>query len=260
VLATRQDLRLGLHRLRLEGELTEIRADDLRFSPAEAEELFGAAGVELTAPTLAMLYERTEGWAAGLRLAALSLGRHPDPARFAAEFSGSERTVAEYLVAEVLERQPGEVRRLLLQTSVLEQVNGELADLLTGGSGGERMLQDLEEANAFVTSLGAARSWFRYHHLFADLLRLELRRTEPGEVSALHELAATWFAGHGFPVAAIRHAQAAQDWGTRQPAAGRQLAGPAPGRAGLHRAGAPGGVPRRGGRGGCRPGGGGRGR
>jgi LuxR family transcriptional regulator, maltose regulon positive regulatory protein len=212
VLATRHDLRLGLHRMRLEGELTEIRADDLRFSEAEAEALFQAAGVELAAPTLAALYERTEGWAAGLRLAVLSLAGHPDPARFAAEFSGSERTVADYLLAEVLDRQSEQVRRLLLRTSVLERVNGELADLLTGGNGGERVLQDLEEANAFVTSLDAARSWFRYHHLFADLLRLELRRTEPAEVTALHELAATWFAGHGFPVEAIRHAQAAQDW------------------------------------------------
>jgi len=148
-----------------------------------------------------------------LRLAALSLAGHPDPGRFAAEFSGSERTVAEYLLAEVLDRQGEEVRRLLLRTSVLERVNGELADLLTGGSGGERVLQDLEEANAFVVSLDAARSWFRYHHLFAGLLHLELRRTEPGEVTALHELAAGWFAGHGYPVEAIRHAQAARDWG-----------------------------------------------
>jgi LuxR family transcriptional regulator, maltose regulon positive regulatory protein len=201
-----------LHRLRLEGELTEIRADELRFTVAEAQALFQAAGVELAGPALGMLYERTEGWAAGLRLAALSLAGHPDPERFAAEFSGSERTVAEYLLAEVLDRQPGETRRLLLRTSILERVNGELADLLTGGSGGERVLQDLEEANAFVVSLDAGRSWFRYHHLFADLLQLELR-TQPGEVAALHELAAGWLAEHGDPVEAIRHAQAARDWG-----------------------------------------------
>ena len=136
VLATRHDLRLGLHRLRLEGELAEIRAADLRFTVVEARELFAAAGVELPGPALAMLHERTEGWAAGLRLAALSLAGHQDPERFAAEFSGSERTVAEYLLAEVLERQSEEVRRLLLRTSVLERVNGELADLLTGGCGG----------------------------------------------------------------------------------------------------------------------------
>jgi LuxR family maltose regulon positive regulatory protein len=212
VLATRHDVRLGLHRLRLEGELTEIRADDLRFSVDEARALFAAAGVALAGPALGMLYERTEGWAAGLRMAALSLAGHPDPERFAAEFSGTERTVAEYLLAEVLERQPEQVRRLLLRTSGLDRVNGELADLLTGASGGERVLQDLEEANAFVVSLDAARSWFRYHHLFAELLQLELRRTQPEEVAALHKLAAGWLAGHGYPVEAVRHAQAARDW------------------------------------------------
>ena len=127
------------------------------------------------------LHERTEGWAAGLRLAALSLADHPDPERFAAEFSGSERTVAEYLLDEVLDQQSEQVRRLLLRTSVCERISGELADLLTGGSGGERILQDLEEAGAFVVALDAKRSWFRYHRLFADLLQLELRRTEPAE-------------------------------------------------------------------------------
>jgi LuxR family transcriptional regulator, maltose regulon positive regulatory protein len=212
VLAARHDVRLGLHRLRLEGGLTEIRAADLRFSLAEAGELFDAAGIELPGAAVAMLHERTEGWAAGLRLAALSLAGHPDPGRFADEFSGSERTVAEYLLAEVLDRQDEQVRRLLLLTSVLERVNGELADLLTGGSGGERMLQDLERANAFVVSLDASRSWFRYHQMFAGLLQLELRRTTPREVTALHRAAASWFAGHGYPVEAVRHAQAAQDW------------------------------------------------
>ena len=212
VLASRHDVRLGLHRLRLEGELTEIRAPDLRFSLAETRELLAAAGVELAEPALAMLHERTEGWAAGLRLAALSLAGHPHPGRFAAEFSGSERTVAEYLLAEVLERQDEDVRRLLLRTSMLDRVSGELADALTEGSGGERMLQELEAANAFVVALDAARTWFRYHHLFAGLLQLELRRTAPGEVTALHAAAARWFAAHGYPVEAIRHAQGAQDW------------------------------------------------
>src|SRR5215469_15438452 len=211
VLATRHDVRLGLHRLRLEGELAEIREPDLRFTVAEAEELFEAAGVKLPDP--ALLVERTEGWAAGLRLAALSLAGHPDPGRFAEEFSGTERTVAEYLLAEVLDRQPEPVRRLLLRTSVLERVNGELADVLTGDLGGERVLQDLEQANAFVVSLDVRRSWFRYHHLFADLLQLELRRTAPAEVTALHRAAAGWFSGHGYAVDAVRHAQAAMDWG-----------------------------------------------
>jgi LuxR family transcriptional regulator, maltose regulon positive regulatory protein len=212
VLATRHDVRLGLHRLRLEGELADVRADDLRFSTAEAAELFAAAGVELTGPALAMLHDRTEGWAAGLRLAALSLAGHPDPSRFAAEFSGSERTVAEYLLAEVLDRQSEPVRRLLLRTSILERVNGELADLLTGDTGGERVLQDLEQAGAFVVSLDARRSWFRYHQMFAALLSLELRRTAPGETAGLHRTTSGWFAGHGYPAEAIRHAQAAGDW------------------------------------------------
>jgi LuxR family transcriptional regulator, maltose regulon positive regulatory protein len=223
VLAARHDVRLGLHRLRLEGELAEIREPELRFTVAEARELLDAAGVDL--PEVARLVERTEGWAAGLRLAALSLAGHPDPGRLAAGFSGTERTVAEYLLAEVLDRQPEPVRRLLLRTSVLERVNGELAGLLTGDSGGERVLQDLEAGNAFVVSLDPARLWFRYHHLFADLLQLELRRTEPDQVAALHRAAAGWFAGHGYPVEAIRHAQAAQDWGL----AGRLLAGHWPG-------------------------------
>ena len=212
VLATRHDLRLGLHRLRLEGELTELREADLRFSLSEARQLFDAAGVELPGQALVTLQQRTEGWAAGLRLAALGLNGHPDPARFAAEFSGSERTVAEYLLAEVLDRQSERVRRLLLRTSVLERVNGELADLLTGEAGGERVLQDLVEANAFVVSLDAPRSWFRYHQLFAGLLQLELRRTAPTEVGGLHRSAARWLAGHGFAVEAIRQAQAARDW------------------------------------------------
>jgi LuxR family transcriptional regulator, maltose regulon positive regulatory protein len=211
-LVTRKDVRLGLHRLRLEGHLTELRADDLRFTVDEARALFGAAGVELPEAALAALVRRTEGWAAGLRLAALSLAGHPDPERFAAEFSGSERTVADYLLAEVLDHQTEPVRRLLLRTSVCEQISGELADLLTGGSGGERILQDLEEAGGFVVALDSRRSWFRYHQLFADLLRLELRRTEPAELAALHGATAEWYAAHGYPVEAIRHAQAAQDW------------------------------------------------
>ena len=213
VLASRYDARLGLHRLRLEGELTEIRGGDLRFTLDEARALFDSAGVPLPDTALALLHERTEGWAAGLRLAALSLAGHPDTERFAAEFCGSERTVADYLLAEVLDRQSEDVRRVLLRTSVCERVNGELADLLTGGGGGERLLQQLEAANAFVVSLDAQRTWFRYHSMFADLLRQELRQTVPGEVPGLHRIAAGWFAEHGYPVEAVRHAQAARDWG-----------------------------------------------
>lgn len=210
VLVTRHEIR-GLHRVRLDGELTEIRASDLRFTLDDARQLLDLAGVTVSEDALASLLDRTEGWVAGLRLAALSLAGHPDPERFVAEFSGSERTVAEYLLAEVLERQTGEVRELLLRTSILEHVNAELADLLTSGTGGERILQDLERANAFVHSLDTGRTWFRYHRLFAGLLRLELRRTATEE-TALHRTAAGWLARNGRVPEAIRHAQAAGDW------------------------------------------------
>jgi LuxR family maltose regulon positive regulatory protein len=220
VLATRRDLPLHLQQLRLAGELAEIRAAELRFSERETRELLDASGVALSEAGVALLHRRTEGWAAGLRLAAISLANHPDPERFVAEFSGSDRTVAEYLIAEMLERQPDDVRDLLLRTSVLDRVNGELADLLTGRLGSERILLELEDANAFVVSLDPGRTWFRYHHLFADLLRLELRRALPAEVPGLHRRAADWFIQHGQVVDGIRHTQAAGDW----PRAARLLA------------------------------------
>jgi LuxR family transcriptional regulator, maltose regulon positive regulatory protein len=212
VLATRRDLRLRLHQLRLAGELTEIRAADLRFTERETRDLLDASGIALSEAGATLLHQRTEGWAAGLRLAVISLAGHPDPERFVAEFSGSDRTVAEYLIAEMLERQPAAVQDLLLRTCLLDRVNGELADLLVDRPGSERILLELEDANAFVVSLDPERTWFRYHYLFGDLLRLELRRTLPEEVPVLHRLAAGWFAGHGQVVEAIRHTQAAGDW------------------------------------------------
>jgi LuxR family transcriptional regulator, maltose regulon positive regulatory protein len=147
-----------------------------------------------------------------LRLAALSLANHTDPERFVAEFSGTDRTVADYLLAEMLERQPGQVQDLLLRTSLLDRVSGELADLLTGRAGSEGILLRLEDANAFVVSLDPGRTWFRFHHLFADMLRLELRRRLPEDMPALHRRAAAWFAQHGDVIDAIRHTQAAGDW------------------------------------------------
>ena len=182
--------------------------------------LLDASGIALSEAGAALLHQRTEGWAAGLRLAAISLAGHPDPERFVAEFSGSDRTVAEYLMAEMLDRQPPDVQDLLLRTSLLDRVNGELADVLTGRSGSERILLELADANAFVESLNPERTWFRYHHLFGDLLRLELRRTLPEEVPALHRRAAGWFTVQGQVVEAIRHTQAAGDW----PDAARLLA------------------------------------
>ena len=212
ILTTRYDLRLRLHRLRLAGELAEIRAADLRFSERETRELLEASGIALSASGAALLHQRTEGWAAGLRLAALSLVGHPDPERFVAEFSGSDRTVAEYLLAEMLDRQPPDVQDLLLRTSLLDRVNGELADLLTGRPGSEGILLDLEDANAFVVPLDPGRTRFRYHHLLADFLRLELRRTLPAEVPVLHRRAAEWLIRHGQVADAIWHTQAAGDW------------------------------------------------
>jgi len=220
ILTTRHDTRLRLHLLRLAGELTEIRAADLRFSERETRELLDAAGIALSDSGVTLLHQRTEGWAAGLRLAVISLAGHPDPERFVTEFSGSDRTVAEYLIAEMLERQPPDVQDLLLRTSLLDRVNGELADLLAGRQGSEQILLDLEDANAFVESLDPERTWFRYHHLFADLLRLELRHTLPAEIPVLHQRAARWFTQHGQLAEAIRHTQAALDW----PGAARLLA------------------------------------
>jgi LuxR family maltose regulon positive regulatory protein len=163
--------------------LTEIRAEDLRFSLDETRALVATAGSPIPDSALALLHERTE------------------------------RAVADYLVEEVLDRLPEHVRQLLLRTSLLARVNGPLADLLSGGTGGERVLQDLERANAFVVSLDARRSWFRYHQLFAELLALELRRTAPQELPGLHAIAAEWLAEHGHTVEAIRHAQTAENWG-----------------------------------------------
>jgi len=214
VLATRHDPlpELGLHRLRLSGELTELRGSDLRFTLDETAKLLAASGIELSEGVVERLHERTEGWAAGLRLAVLSLAGDLDAEQFVAEFSGSDRTVADYLLAEVLGRQPEEVRRLLLRTSILERVNGALADVLLETSGSERILLQLEQENAFVTSLDADRTWFHYGRLFSDLLRLELRRSEPGAISALHRAAAAWLEEQGQVVEAVRHAQAAGDW------------------------------------------------
>jgi len=212
ILATRRDLPLRLHKLRLAGELAEIRAADLRFTEDETRQFLEASGIALSETGVAKLHQRTEGWAAGLRLAAISLASSPDPESFVAEFSGSSRTVAEYLLAEMLECQPAEIQQLLLRTSLLDRINGELADLLTGHRGSEGILLDLEDANAFVVSLDPARTWFRYHHLFAELLRLELRRTLPEELPVLHRLAARWLIEHGETVDAIRHTQAAGDW------------------------------------------------
>jgi LuxR family maltose regulon positive regulatory protein len=212
VLSSRRDPPIRLHQLRLADEIAEIRAGDLRFTERETRELLATSEIGLSDAGVAALCQSTEGWAAGLRLAVISLSGHPDPERFVAEFSGTDRAIGEYLMAEMLERQPSEVQGMLLRTSLVDRMNGELADLLAGRSGSEQMLLELEEANAFVVSLDARRTWFRYHQLLADFLRLELRRTLADEIPDLHRRAAGWFADHGEVVEAVRHMLAAGDW------------------------------------------------
>lgn len=212
VLSTRRDPRLRLQQLRLAGEIAELRAADLRFSEQETRDLLAGSGISLSDAGAGALHQRAEGWAAGIRLAALSLRGHGDPERFVAEFSGTDRAIGEYLMAEMLEGQPREVQSMLLSTSIADRLNGELADLLASRSGSEQMLLELEDANAFVLSLDPERTWFRYHHLLADFLRLELRRTSAGEIPDLHRRASHWFADHGHVVEAVRHTLAARDW------------------------------------------------
>jgi len=218
VLSGRADPPLPLARLRARGQLAELRAADLRFTAEEAAALLGqTAGPGLPATAVAALAARTEGWAAGLQLAGLSLRGHADPAGFVAAFSGSHRFVLDYLADEVLDRQPGPVRAFLLETSVLDRLSGELCDAVTGRAGSQEMLRDIERAGLFLVPLDDVRGWWRYHHLFADLLRARLRDEQPGRVQALHRAAAAWFEEHGPADDAVRHALAAGDaaWAAR---------------------------------------------
>jgi LuxR family transcriptional regulator, maltose regulon positive regulatory protein len=214
VLATRVDPPLPLQRLRLSGQLVQVRAADLAFSVDEAAELLAACEDQppLSEDDLALLHARTEGWAAGLGLAALSLKGQPDPHRFVTEFAGDDKSVADYLTREVLDRQPKELRSFLLRTCIVDELNGNLADALTGGHGGESMLAHLEQANGFVTTVGSGRGAYRYHQLFAELLRYELRREAPTEVGRLHQCASGWYAARGMTVPAIQQALMAKDW------------------------------------------------
>ena len=218
VVSGRADPPLPLARLRARGQLAEVRAADLRFTPEEAAALLGeAAGPGLPGPAVAALVARTEGWAAGLQLAGLSLRGHADAAGFVAAFSGSHRFVLDYLADEVLDGQPGEVRAFLLETSVLERLSGELCDAVTGRAGSQAILQDIERAGLFLVPLDEVRGWWRYHHLFADLLRARLEAEQPGRVQALHKAAAAWCEDHGLADDAVRHALAAGDaaWAAR---------------------------------------------
>ena len=212
VLASRSDPPLPLPRLRARGQLTELRADELRFTSDEAAELLRVAiGHDLPHAVVAALGERTEGWAAGLQLAALSLQGRADVTGFVEEFSGSHRFVLDYLTEEVLERQPEELRTFLLETSVLERLSGPLCDAVLGGTDGQRLLESVERANLFLIPLDAERRWWRYHHLFADLLRVNLLRLHPARVPELHRAAMYWYEQHALPDDAVRHALAAED-------------------------------------------------
>jgi LuxR family maltose regulon positive regulatory protein len=212
VLASRSDPALPLARLRGRGQLSELRAADLRFTPGEAGELLSAAaGADLPAMVVAALGERTEGWAAGLQLAALSLRGRRDVSRFVAEFSGSDRYVLDYLTEEVLDGQPRELTTFLMESSVLDRLSGPLCDAVLGRSDSQELLESVERANLFLLPLDGERRWWRYHHLFADLLRARLRRTDPDRVPVLHHAAASWSERHDLPDDAIRHALAAGD-------------------------------------------------
>ncbi len=218
VLASRSDPPLPLARLRAGGQLAELRAAELRFTADEAAALLREAiGADLPGTAVAALTARTEGWAAGLQLAGLSLRGQADTAGFVAAFSGSHRYVLDYLTGEVLERQNPQVREFLLETSVLERLTGELCDAVTGRAGSQAMLADIERAGLFLVPLDEVRGWWRYHHLFADLLRARLQAEQPGRVQALHRAAAAWCEEHDLADDAVRHALAAGEaaWAAR---------------------------------------------
>jgi LuxR family maltose regulon positive regulatory protein len=212
VIATRADPALPLARLRGRGELAEIRASDLRFTPEEsAEYLTGTMGLTLTARDVATLEGRTEGWIAALQLAALSMQGRDDVAGFIAGFGGDDRYVVDYLVEEVLHRQPEDVRRFLLRTSILSRVTGSLCDAVTGQDGGAAMLTALERSNLFLVPLDDHRRWYRYHHLFADVLHARLLDEQPDDVPELHRRASDWYERAGERSEAIHHALAGDD-------------------------------------------------
>ena len=212
VIGTRADPRLPLARLRAQGDLLEIRAADLRFTAEEAAAyLTGSMGLALTVHDIAALEGRTEGWIVALQLAALSLQGREDAAGFIGTFAGDDRFVVDYLVEEVLLRQSARVRRFLLHTSILRRLTGPLCDALTGDEDGATTLEALERTNLFVVPLDDQRRWYRYHHLFADMLAARLRDEAPGSIAALHRRASDWYEREGDLPAAVRHALLCED-------------------------------------------------
>ena len=221
VLASRSDPPLALARLRARGQLAELRAGELRFTAGEAaallQQVAAGPGGALPDAALAALAERTEGWAAGLQLAGLSLRGQADVGGFVSAFTGSHRYVLDFLAEEVLERQSEQVRAFLLETSVLERLSGQLCDAVTGRVGSQALLERVERAGLFLVPLDEVRGWWRYHHLFADLLRARLQDQQPGRVAQLHRNAAAWCEERGLADDAIGHAVAAGDttWAAR---------------------------------------------
>ncbi len=213
-ITTRTDPALPLARLRARGQLTELRASDLRFTSAEvAAFLKQLMNLQLTAQQIKQLESRTEGWIAGLQLAALSMQNGGDIENFLRAFTGSHHYIVDYLVEEVLQNQSVERQHFLLQTSILERMNGALCDAVTGGSNGQATLEQLERANLFVTPLDAARNWYRYHHLFSELLRHRFQaQFKPAEQFLYHTRASDWFEQNGLEREAIQHALLAQDY------------------------------------------------
>jgi len=213
VIATRQDPPLPLARFRARGQMVELRASDLHFALVEATEFLNQMmGLSLAPADIATLEARTEGWIAGLQLAALSLQGNHDASGFVRAFAGNHRYIADYLVDEVLQRQPASTRTFLLQTAILDRLHGPLCDAVTGQTNGQAMLESLEHGNFFVVALDDQRRWYRYHHLFADVLRAHLQAEQPGQVAALHRRASEWHGRYGALPDAIRHALAAGDY------------------------------------------------
>ena len=212
VLATRSDPMLPLARLRASADLVEMRSDDLRFEVIEADHLLNDVhGLDLAQADIQLLHRRTEGWAAGLYLAALSLAGRPDAAAFIRTFAGDNRHIADYLMCEVLDGQPPQMRSFLLRTSVLGRLSGALCDAVLQTSGSAAVLETIERDNLFVVPLDMSRRWYRFHQLFGELLRAELHRSEPDLVADLHRRAAAWFEAEGLIDEAVRHLVAAGD-------------------------------------------------
>ncbi|MCA9916207.1 MAG: helix-turn-helix transcriptional regulator, partial [Anaerolineae bacterium] len=207
VITTREDPSLPIPRLRARNQLTEIRAADLRFTPSEAAEFLNQVmGLELTADEVAALETRTEGWIAGLQLAALSMKGQEDIPGFIQTFAGDHRYIVDYLIEEVLQRQPESIRNFLLQTSILDRLNGSLCDAVTAQSESKSKLEQLQRENLFLIPLDDRREWHRYHHLFLDVLRMHLAAEQPGLVPVLHHRASEWYEQNDLFVDAIHHA------------------------------------------------------